>query len=113
MGSRKAGFFLGYYRHYCFLPPYAFCGGQCLVSYLPPSNIDGAKHSWAILALLVTCALWVNAYGALGRRLRLLCVGAAAFNLKATSADIKCWAGAGATGSIILSAWPRTHASTS
>ncbi len=46
-------FFHGYYRHYCFLPLYVFCGHHCLVSYLRPSNIDGAKHGWAILALLV------------------------------------------------------------
>ncbi len=30
-----------------------FCGDPLLVSYLRPSNIDGAKHAWAILALLV------------------------------------------------------------
>ena len=29
-----------------------FCGNQLLVSYLRPSKIDGAKHTWAILALL-------------------------------------------------------------
>lgn len=29
-------------------------GDQLLVSYLRPSNIDGAKHAWAILALLTT-----------------------------------------------------------
>ena len=32
---------------------YVFCGDQLLVSYLRPSNIDQAKHAWAILALLV------------------------------------------------------------
>lgn len=52
-GEQAGRFFHGYYRHYCFLPLYVFCGHQCLVSYLRPSNIDGAKHSWAILALLV------------------------------------------------------------
>lgn len=52
-GEQQGRFFHGYYRHYCFLPLYVFCGDQCLVSYLRPSNIDGAKHSWAILALLV------------------------------------------------------------
>ena len=52
-GQQEGRFFHGYYRHYCFLPLYVFCGDQCLVSYLRPSNIDGAKHSWAILALLV------------------------------------------------------------
>lgn len=35
------------------LPMTEFCGKQLLVSYLRPSKIDGAKHAWAILALLV------------------------------------------------------------
>ena len=52
-GQQEGRFFHGYYQNYCFLPLYVFCGDQCLVSYLRPSNIDGAKHSWAILALLV------------------------------------------------------------
>ena len=30
-----------------------FCGTKLLVAYLRPSNIDGAKNAWAILALLV------------------------------------------------------------
>ena len=42
-----------FFHHYCFLPLYVFCGDQLLVSYLRPSNIDQAKHAWAILALLV------------------------------------------------------------
>ena len=52
-GSRSAGSFAGNYDHYCFLPLYVFCGDQLLVSYLRPSKIDGAKHAWAVLALLV------------------------------------------------------------
>jgi hypothetical protein len=52
-GQQEGRFFHGYYRHTYFLPLYVFCGNQCLVRYLRPSNIDGAKHSWAILALLV------------------------------------------------------------
>ncbi len=52
-GQQEGRFFHGYYRHYCFLPLYVFCNGHCLVSYLRPSDIDGAKHSWAILSLLV------------------------------------------------------------
>ena len=56
-GEQDGRFFHGYYRHYCFLPLYVFCGHQLLVSYLRPSNIDGAKHSWAILSLLVK-RLW-------------------------------------------------------
>ena len=52
-GDQEGRFFHGFYRHYCFLPLYVFCGDQLLVSYLRPSNIDAAKHSWAILSLLV------------------------------------------------------------
>jgi hypothetical protein len=36
-----------------YLPLYVFCGERLLVSYLRPSNIDAAKHSRAILKLLV------------------------------------------------------------
>ncbi len=52
-GKQEGRFFHGYYDHYCFLPLYVFCGERLLVSYLRPSRIDGAKHAWAILALLV------------------------------------------------------------
>lgn len=52
-GQQEGRFFHGYYDHYCFLPLYVFCEDQLLVSYLRPSKIDGAKHSWAILSLLV------------------------------------------------------------
>ena len=52
-GNQEGRFFHGYYDHYCFLPLYVTCREQLLVSYLRPANIDGAKHAWAILALLV------------------------------------------------------------
>jgi hypothetical protein len=52
-GQQIGRAFHGYYYDYCFLPLYVFCGEQLLVSYLRPSNIDSAKHAWAILALLV------------------------------------------------------------
>jgi len=52
-GNQEKRFFHGYYDHYCFLPLYVFCGTQLLVSYLRPADIDGAKHSKAILKLLV------------------------------------------------------------
>ncbi len=51
-GMQEGRFFHAYYDHYCFLPLYVFSGEKLLVSYLRPSRIDGAKHSWAILALL-------------------------------------------------------------
>jgi hypothetical protein len=52
-GQQEGRFFNGYYDCYCYLPLYVFCGDQLLVPYLRPSDIDGAKHSWAILKLLV------------------------------------------------------------
>ena len=52
-GEQQGRYFHGYYDHYCFLPLYVFCKDQLLVSYLRPSKIDGAKHAWAILSLLV------------------------------------------------------------
>jgi hypothetical protein len=52
-GNQQGRFFHGYYDHYCFLPLYVTCGQQLLVAYLRPANIDAAKHSRAILKLLV------------------------------------------------------------
>lgn len=52
-GKQEGRFFHGYYDHYCFLPLYVFSGNHLLAAYLRPSNIDGAKHSLGILALLV------------------------------------------------------------
>jgi hypothetical protein len=39
------------------LPLYIFCGERLLVSYLRESNIDSAKHAWAILALVKRYAI--------------------------------------------------------
>lgn len=52
-GQQQGAHFHGYYGDWCFLPLYVFCGEKLLVSYLRPSNEDGARHAWAILALLV------------------------------------------------------------
>lgn len=52
-GMQECRFFHGYYDSYCFLPLYVFCGKKLLAAYLRPSKIDAAKHSWAILSLLV------------------------------------------------------------
>lgn len=52
-GEQEGRFFHGFYDHYCFLPLYVFCGEQLLVAYLRPAKIDAAKHSRAILKLLV------------------------------------------------------------
>ena len=52
-GMQVGRFYHGYYRHYCFLPLYVFCGDQLLVSYLRPSRKGAARHAWAVLARLV------------------------------------------------------------
>ena len=52
-GNQQGKFFQGYYGHYCFLPLYVFCGEHMLVSYLRPSNRDGARHAGAIMRILV------------------------------------------------------------
>ena len=41
-GDQEGAFFHGYYRHYCYLPLYVFCGGHLLCAKLRPSNVDGA-----------------------------------------------------------------------
>jgi hypothetical protein len=52
-GDQERRFFRGYYDHHCFLPLYVFCGDELLVAYLRPSKIDAAKHTRAVLKLLV------------------------------------------------------------
>ena len=52
-GEQEDRFFHGYWNRYCFLPLYVFSGHQLLMSYLRPSDIDGAKYARAILSLSV------------------------------------------------------------
>lgn len=52
-GQQEQRFFHGYYDSYCYLPLYVFCGQQLLCAYLRPSRDDGARHTAAILKLLV------------------------------------------------------------
>ena len=40
-GDQLGKFFHGYYRNYCYLPLYTFCGAWPLGAVLRPSNIDG------------------------------------------------------------------------
>jgi hypothetical protein len=51
-GQQEGRHYHGYYGDWCFLPLYVLCGEQLLVAYLRPSNIDVARHAWAILRLL-------------------------------------------------------------
>jgi len=41
-GEQEGRFFHGYYRHYCYLPLYVFCGEHLLCARLRPSNIDAS-----------------------------------------------------------------------
>ena len=52
-GHQEGRFFHGYYDNYCFLPLYVFCGDQLLVAYLRTADGDPARHSRAVLKLLV------------------------------------------------------------
>lgn len=52
-GQQEFRFYHGYYRCHCYLPLYVFCGEHVLCALLRPSDIDPAKHSRAVLKLLV------------------------------------------------------------
>lgn len=41
-GDQHGRFFHGYYKSYCYLPLYIFCGDHLLCARLRPSNIDAA-----------------------------------------------------------------------
>ncbi|MFC2172385.1 IS1380 family transposase [Acidobacteriota bacterium] len=44
-GAQEGRFFHGYYKEYCYLPLYMFCGDHLLGARLRPSNIDASKGS--------------------------------------------------------------------
>ena len=44
-GHQLGRFFHGYYKHYCFLPLYIFCGEHLLCARLRPSDIDASAGS--------------------------------------------------------------------
>ena len=44
-GQQEGRFYHGYYRDYCYLPLYVFCGEHLLCSRLRPSNIDASADS--------------------------------------------------------------------
>lgn len=44
-GHQLGRFFHGYYKSYCYLPLYIFCGSHLLCAKLRPSNIDSAAGS--------------------------------------------------------------------
>ena len=52
-GQQEGRFFHGYYREYCYLPLYIFCGEHLLCARLRPSNIDGAAGALKQIKRLV------------------------------------------------------------
>jgi len=52
-GNQEGSYYHGYYRSYCYLPLHVYCGKELLVNYLRTSNLDPAKHTLAILKLLI------------------------------------------------------------
>jgi len=52
-GDQLGKFFHGYYRRYCFLPLYIFCGEHLLCAKLRPADVDGAAGSVKQLSRIV------------------------------------------------------------
>jgi len=52
-GNQLGRFFHGYYKEYCYMPLYIFCGEHLLCAQLRPADQDGAAGSVAKLAGLV------------------------------------------------------------
>jgi hypothetical protein len=53
-GEQERKEFHAYYDSYCYLPLYVFCGKAMLACVLRRSRIDGARHSAAVIKLIVT-----------------------------------------------------------
>jgi hypothetical protein len=53
-GHQSGRFFHGYYKCYCYLPLYIFCGSHLLCAKLRPSNIDASAGSVKQLERIVT-----------------------------------------------------------
>jgi len=62
-GDQEGRFFHGYYKCYCYLPLYIFCGRHLLLAKLRPANIDasaGAKEEVAFIVAQIR-ERWPNA----------------------------------------------------
>jgi Transposase DDE domain group 1 len=52
-GTQEGRFFHGYYKCYCYLPLYVFCGRELLLAKLRPANIDAAAGAKEEIAFIV------------------------------------------------------------
>ena len=53
-GDQEGRFFHGYYKCYCYLPLYIFCGRELLLAKLRPANIDASAGAREEIAFIVT-----------------------------------------------------------
>lgn len=53
-GKQEGRFFHGFYREYCYLPLYAFCGEHLLLARLRQANIDASEGTEEELARIVS-----------------------------------------------------------
>jgi Transposase DDE domain group 1 len=53
-GHQLGRFFHGYYRNYCYLPLYIFCGDHVLCARLRPSNLDASAGALKLLKRIVS-----------------------------------------------------------
>lgn len=53
-GQQEGRFFHGYYKHYCYLPLYIFCGEHLLCARLRTADQDGAAGTTEELARIIT-----------------------------------------------------------
>ena len=68
-GDQEGRFFHGYYKCYCYLPLYIFCGRELLLAKLRPANIDasaGAKEEVAFIVAQIrrswpSVEIWLRA----------------------------------------------------
>ena len=53
-GDQEGRFFHRYYKCYCYLPLYIFCGLELLLAKLRPANIDASARAREEIAFIVT-----------------------------------------------------------
>jgi hypothetical protein len=63
-GAQEERFFHGYYKEYCYLPMYVYCGEYPLSVQMRPSNIDGAKGAKQLCERIVAKlrSVWPTAH---------------------------------------------------
>jgi hypothetical protein len=66
-GNQEGAFFHGYYRHYCYLPLYCFCGNVPLLAQLRDAKRDASSGTVEALKK-ITCAIWKR----FGRKVRII-----------------------------------------